>query len=121
MAKVEHRRINRTVVSITEDELLKNLKSTYADIILDTDREDLASVVNGFLNDCREVEQQRYVKLFRDGMTMMLLGDTLGTTVDKFFIEKKKPKHYDTGDMEILVVIDCGDHMQTIYEQDLQY
>lgn len=121
MPKVEHLRINRTVITLKEDEVIKNFKECYQGILMEADREDMEQLSKSYWEDCMLVSKQKYDTLFRNGMSMMLLGDQFGQTVDRYFIDKKKPKHYDTGDMELFVVIDCGDHCITIKEEDVQY
>lgn len=121
--KVEQQTIKRTVVRITEDELVQNFKECYQDVFMDADREDLPHMAKSYWEDCKNVVDRNYRKLFNDGMTMMLLGANAFDTVDKFFLEKRRiksdPNH--PFQLELVIVIDCGDEMVTVEEANINY
>ena len=122
--KVEQEQIHRTVVRITEDELVQNFKECYQDVFMDSDKEDLPHLAKSYWDDCKNVVDRNYRKIFRDGMTMMLLGGgDAFDIVDRFFVEKRKAVEQNnlSYKMEIMVVIDCGDEMITIEEENLNY
>lgn len=124
---IDLQRINRTVVRISEDEAVQNFKESYQDVIMDSDQEEIAEMAKNFYDDCKNIKDRNYRKLFRDGMTMMLLGPEAFKAVDDYFLTKRKfdrqaaEESSYTYKMELVVVIDCGDEMITIEEQDVSY
>ena len=121
--KVEQEQIHRTIVRVTEDELVKNFKECYVDIFADADKEDLVQLSKSFYDDCKSLVDRNFRKLCNDGMTMMLLGKNSFPDVDRFFIEKRRAARQNSLSykMEIMVVVDCGDEMIIIQEENLNY
>ena len=121
--KVEQEQIHRTIVRVTEDELVQNFKECYQDIFADADKEDLVQLSKSFYDDCKSLVDRNFRKLFNDGMTMMLLGKDSFHAVDRFFLDKRKAERQNnlSYKMEIMVVIDCGDEMIIVQEEDLNY
>ena len=121
--KVEQQTIKRTTVRITEDELVQNFKECYQDVFMDSDKEDLPHLAKSYWEDCKNVVDRNYRKLFNDGMSMMLLGKDAFHTVDQFFLEKRRAERNNnlSYQMELVVVIDCGDEMVTVEEAAINY
>jgi len=122
--KIEQERIARTIVRITEDEAVQNFKECYQDVFMDSDKEDLPHLAKSYWDDCKNIVDRNYRKLFNDGMTMMLLGKDAFGTVDRFFLDKRRAeRNNNVGSykMELVVVIDCGDEMITVEEAAINY
>lgn len=121
--KVEQQTIKRTIVRITEDQLVQNFKECYQDVFMDSDKEDLPHLAKSYWDDCKNVVDRNYRKLFNDGMTMMLLGKESFDVVDRFFLDKRRAERDNnlSYQMELVIVIDCGDEMVTVEEADVNY
>lgn len=121
--KIEQERIHRTIVRITEDEVVQNFKECYQDVFADSDKEDLVQLARSFYDDCKQLVDRNFRKLFNDGMTMMLLGKDSFHAVDRFFLDKRKAERDNnlSYKMELVVVIDCGDEMITVEEAAINY
>jgi hypothetical protein len=124
--KIEQNTINRTVVNVTEDELVKSFKESYIDAIAESDREDLQSLTRAFAKDAEIINQQNYIRLFRDGSTMMILPSEAFTVIEDFFVAKKLvlEKHGPgTADLnELVILIHCeGSMVVTVQESDISY
>lgn len=121
--KIENQTIKRIVVRITEDEAIANFKDCYQDVFADSDKEDLVHLAKSFYDDCKQLVDRNYRKLFNDGMTMMLLGKDAFHNVDQFFLDKRRAERNNnlSYQMELVIVIDCGDEMVTVEEADVNY
>jgi len=120
--KIEQNIINRTIVNVTEDEVIQNFKVSYMDAIADADREDLAGLTRSFAKDSELIDQQNYIQLFRDGSTMMILPPEAFQVIEDFFTTKKKHGACTAGTNELVVQIHCaGSMVITILERDIDY
>lgn len=121
--KIDLQRINRTVINIDEEELIQNFKESYQDVLMEADREDMPNLSKSYWEDCKNVYDRNYRKLFNDGMTMMLLGHGAFKAVDDYFQAKRKAERDNnlSYQMEIVVNINCDNETITIEEHNLQY
>ena len=124
--KIEQNTINRTIVNVTEDEVIQSFKTSYMDAIADADREDLAGLTRAFAKDSELIDQQNYIRLFRDGSTMMILPSEAFQVIEDFFVAKKLvlEKHGPgTADLnELVILIHCeGSAVINIAERDINY
>lgn len=122
--KIDLQRINRTVVNIDEEELIENFKASWQEVLMECDREDMPNLSKSYWEDCKNVYDRNYRKLFNDGMTMMLLGPDAFKAVDGYFQTKRVAQPQFAAEpfqMEIVVNINCENETITIEEHNLQY
>jgi len=123
--KIEQNTINRTIVNVTEDEVIQSFKTSYMDAIADADREDLAGLTRAFAKDSELIDQQNYGRLFSEGSSMMVLPSEAFTVIEDFFVAKKLllQKHGPgTADLnELVILIHCKDLVVHIAERDIDY
>jgi len=123
--KIEQNTINRTIVNVTEDEVVQSFKTSYMDAIADADREDLQSLTRAFAKDSELIDQRNYGRLFSEGSTMMILPPEAFTVLEDFFVAKKLllQKHGPgTADLnELVILIHCKDVVINIAERDIDY
>jgi len=123
--KIEQNTINRTIVNVTEDEVIQSFKVSYMDVIANDDREDLQSLTRAMAKDSELIDQQNYSRLFSEGSTMMLLPAAAFQVIEDFFVAKKLllQKHGPgTADLnELVILIHCKDVVINIAERDIDY
>jgi len=118
--KIEQNIIHRTIVNVTEDELVKSFKVSYMDAIAESDREDLQSLTWAFAKDAEIINQQNYIRLFRDGSTMMILPSEAFQAVEDYFIAKHAAA--TPSNNELVILIHCeGSMVVTVQESDIDY
>jgi hypothetical protein len=123
--KIEQNTINRTIVNVTEDEVMQSFKTSYMDAIADADREDLQGLTRAMAKDSELIDQRNYHRLFSEGSTMMLLPAAAFQVIEDFFVAKKLvlEKHGPATAAlnELVILIHCGDLMVKIAERDIDY
>jgi hypothetical protein len=124
--KIEQNTINRTIVNVTEDEVIQSFKVSYMDAIADADREDLAGLTRAFAKDSELIDQRNYGRLFSEGSSMMVLPSEAFRVIEDFFVAKKlllQQHGPSTADLnELVILIHCeGSAVINIAERDIDY
>ena len=107
-------------INTTEDQLKRNLYSSYLDIFTDGLKEDtvefLEHDVHRLSSAIQDIEKLGFTELFKDGYTMMLLDPNDFNFVDKWF---NKPGSAEEN-LQIVITKKNG-QVELVSDKDLSY
>ncbi len=108
-------------INTTEEQLKKNLYSSYVDILTDGLKED---TVKFFEHDAHRlseaiqtIDKHGFASLFKEGYTMMLLDPKDFDFVERWF---NKPKFFNEENLQVVVTKSNGS-VEIISQEDLSY
>ena len=108
-------------INTTEEQLKKNLYSSYVDILTDGLKEDTTEFfehdAHRLSESIQTVDKHGFASLFKDGFTVMLLNDEDFDFVDKWF---NKPKFFNEEDLVVKILMKNGT-TQVVNAADLSY
>ena len=108
-------------INTTEDQLKRNLYSSYLDIFTDGLKEDtvefLEHDVHRLSDAIQTIDKHGFASLFKEGYTMMLLDSEDFNFVDKWF---DKPKFFNEEDLVVKILMKNGT-TQVVNSDELSY
>jgi hypothetical protein len=108
-------------INATEEQLKKNLYSSYVDILTDGLKEDTAEFfehdAHRLSSAIQDIDKLGFGELFKDGYTMMLLDPKDFDFVDRWF---NKPKFFNEENLQVVVTKSNGS-VEIISQEDLSY
>jgi hypothetical protein len=105
--KTSTKRASKLIVEITTQELFRNYGSSTLDVLWDHDRPDFEEILSDPLQSIYREDADAIRRLFKDGFTMMLLGNAF-SELDKHDV------------VEVIVTVRGGGTF-TVANDDVQY